>query len=59
VQDDRLLGAAFFTAEGADLVASCITLINAGAPLSRIRDAIYIHPTLSEAMQSAVVALNL
>jgi pyruvate/2-oxoglutarate dehydrogenase complex dihydrolipoamide dehydrogenase (E3) component len=59
VRDNRLLGAAFLTAEGADLVASCITLMNAGAPLTRIRDGIYIHPTLSEAMQSAVVALDL
>jgi pyruvate/2-oxoglutarate dehydrogenase complex dihydrolipoamide dehydrogenase (E3) component len=58
-RDHRLLGAAFLTAEGAELVASCITLMNAGAPLTRIRDGIYIHPTLSEAMQSAVVALNL
>ncbi|MDB6172153.1 MAG: FAD-dependent pyridine nucleotide-disulfide oxidoreductase [Chthoniobacteraceae bacterium] len=59
IRDKRLLGAAFLTAEGAELVASCITLMNTGAPLTRIRDAIYIHPTLSEAMQSAVVALNL
>jgi hypothetical protein len=33
--------------------------MNAGALLTRIRDGIYIHPTLSEAAQSAVVALNL
>lgn len=59
VRDHRLLGAAFLTTEAADLVASCITLMNTGAPLTRIRDGIYIHPTLSEAMQSAVVALNL
>jgi pyruvate/2-oxoglutarate dehydrogenase complex dihydrolipoamide dehydrogenase (E3) component len=59
VRDHRLLGAAFLTSEGAELVASCITLMNAGAPLSRIETGIYIHPTLSEAMQSAVVALNL
>ena len=58
-RDSRLLGAAFLATEGAELVAPCITLMNAGAPLTRIRDGIYIHPTLSEAMQSAVVALNL
>jgi pyruvate/2-oxoglutarate dehydrogenase complex dihydrolipoamide dehydrogenase (E3) component len=58
-RDNRLLGAAAFAAEGAELVASCITLMNSGANLTRIRDGIYIHPTLSEAMQSAVVAMNL
>jgi pyruvate/2-oxoglutarate dehydrogenase complex dihydrolipoamide dehydrogenase (E3) component len=54
-----LLGAAILAVEGGELVASCITLINSGADLTRIRDGIYIHPTLSEAVQSAVVALNL
>jgi pyruvate/2-oxoglutarate dehydrogenase complex dihydrolipoamide dehydrogenase (E3) component len=58
-RDHRLLGAAFLASEGAELVASCITLMNAGAPLTRIAEGIYIHPTLSEAMQSAVVALDL
>jgi pyruvate/2-oxoglutarate dehydrogenase complex dihydrolipoamide dehydrogenase (E3) component len=58
-RDNRLLGAAILAVEGGELVASCITLMNAGAPLTRIRDGIYIHPTLSEAVQSAVVALNL
>ena len=32
---------------------------DSGADLPRIRDGIDIHPTLSEAVQSAVVALNL
>jgi pyruvate/2-oxoglutarate dehydrogenase complex dihydrolipoamide dehydrogenase (E3) component len=58
-RDKRLLGAAILAVEGGELVASCITLMNCGAPLTRIRDGIYIHPTLSEAVQSAVVALNL
>jgi pyruvate/2-oxoglutarate dehydrogenase complex dihydrolipoamide dehydrogenase (E3) component len=57
-RDNRLLGAALLTAEGAELVASCITLMNAEATLTRIREGIYIHPTLSEAMQGAVLALN-
>lgn len=59
IRDKRLLGAAILTVEGGELVASCITLMNSGADLTRIRDGIYIHPTLSEAVQSAVVALNL
>ena len=59
IRDKRLFGAAILAVEGGELVASCITLMNSGADLTRIRDGIYIHPTLSEAVQSAVVALNL
>jgi pyruvate/2-oxoglutarate dehydrogenase complex dihydrolipoamide dehydrogenase (E3) component len=59
VRDKRLLGAAVLAAEGAELVASCITLMNCGADLTRMSSGIYIHPTLSEAVQSAAVALNL
>ena len=59
IRDKRLLGAAILAVEGGALVASCITLMNSGADLTRIRDGIYIHPTLSEAVHSAVVALNL
>jgi hypothetical protein len=33
-------------------------LMNAGAPYRAIRDAVYIHPTLAEAVQSAVTALD-
>jgi pyruvate/2-oxoglutarate dehydrogenase complex dihydrolipoamide dehydrogenase (E3) component len=59
IREKRLLGAAILAVEGGELVASCITLMNSGADLTRIRDGIYIHPTLSKAVQSAVVALNL
>ena len=31
--------------------------MNADAPVSVLRDAVHIHPTLSEAVQSAVLAL--
>ena len=57
--DNRLLGAAVLAAEGAELVASYITLMNTGATLAPICNGIYIHPTLAEAMQSAVLALKL
>jgi pyruvate/2-oxoglutarate dehydrogenase complex dihydrolipoamide dehydrogenase (E3) component len=59
VRDKRLLGAAVLAVEGAELVASCITLMNSGADLTRMSSGIYIHPTLSEAVQSAAVALDL
>jgi pyruvate/2-oxoglutarate dehydrogenase complex dihydrolipoamide dehydrogenase (E3) component len=55
----QLVGAAVLAAQGAELVGSYITLMNAGAKLDAICNGIYIHPTLSEAVQSAAMALNL
>ncbi|MDB5328438.1 MAG: FAD-dependent pyridine nucleotide-disulfide oxidoreductase, partial [Phycisphaerales bacterium] len=49
--DDRLLGAAVLAADGAELVASYITLMNSGATLAAICNGIYIHPTMAEAVQ--------
>jgi pyruvate/2-oxoglutarate dehydrogenase complex dihydrolipoamide dehydrogenase (E3) component len=54
----KLLGATVLAAEGAELVDVFVTLMNAGARVSAIRDAIHIHPTLAEALQSAVAALE-
>lgn len=45
-------------AEGAELVHLYITLMNAHAPYTVMRDALHIHPTLSEAVQSAVAELG-
>jgi hypothetical protein len=36
-------------------VHALITLMNAHAPAAAIREAIFIHPTLAEAVQSAVM----
>lgn len=55
-RDGGLLGATVLAADGAELLAAYITLMNAGVPLRSIADAIYPHPTLSEAMQSAATA---
>ncbi|HXS53009.1 MAG TPA: mercuric reductase [Usitatibacter sp.] len=52
--DDRLLGAAVLATEGAELVHVYVALMNARAPFAAIRDAVFIHPTLAEAVQSAV-----
>jgi pyruvate/2-oxoglutarate dehydrogenase complex dihydrolipoamide dehydrogenase (E3) component len=57
-ETDRLLGAAVLANEGAELVHIYIDLMNAGAPYQVIRDAVHIHPTLAEAVQSAVSALD-
>ncbi len=50
----QILGAAVLSNEGAELVHAYIDLMNAGAPLNVLRDAVHIHPTLGEAVQSAV-----
>ena len=54
----RLLDAAVLAHEGAELVHIYIDLMNAGASYQAIRDAIHIHPTLAEALQSAVSAVD-
>ncbi len=55
---DRILGAAVLGAEGAEIVHLYIDVMNAGGKSAAIRDAIHIHPTLAEAAQSAVTALE-
>jgi pyruvate/2-oxoglutarate dehydrogenase complex dihydrolipoamide dehydrogenase (E3) component len=54
----RVLGASVLAAEGAELIHLFIEVMNAGAPCTVIRDALHIHPTLAEAIQSAVSALR-
>lgn len=54
----RLLGASVLAAEGAELVHIYVTLMNADAPCSVLKNAIQIHPTLAEALQSAVSSLR-
>jgi len=54
----RILGASVLAVEGAELIHLFITLMNARAPYTAIRDAVHIHPTLSEAVQSAVTSLK-
>jgi len=51
---NRILGAAVLASEGAELVHLYVDMMNADAPYTIIRDAIHIHPTLAEAIQSAV-----
>lgn len=49
-----IAGAAVLCENGAELVHMYVDLMNAGAPARVIRDAVHIHPTLAEAVQSAV-----
>lgn len=52
----RLLGAAVLGPQGAELVHLYVGLMNAQVPYTVIEQAIHIHPTLAEALQSAVAA---
>jgi pyruvate/2-oxoglutarate dehydrogenase complex dihydrolipoamide dehydrogenase (E3) component len=52
-----ILGAAVLAVDGAELVHDYVGLMNAKAPYTVIRDAVYIHPTLAEAVQSAVAEI--
>ncbi|MDQ2869876.1 MAG: mercuric reductase [Acidobacteriota bacterium] len=54
----RILGAAVLSAEGAELIHLFIEIMNAKAPCTVIEEAIHIHPTLAEAVQSAVAAVE-
>jgi pyruvate/2-oxoglutarate dehydrogenase complex dihydrolipoamide dehydrogenase (E3) component len=58
VANNRLLGAAVLAADGGELVHAYVDLMNAGAPYTVLRDSLQAHPTLSEAVQSAVAALD-
>lgn len=57
-ESNQLLGATLLCTEASELVHVYIDLINAGAPYTVLRDALHIHPTLAEAVQSAVTALD-
>jgi len=50
----KILGAALVCFDAAEQVHMYIDIMNAGATSAVIRDAIHIHPTLAEAVQSAV-----
>jgi pyruvate/2-oxoglutarate dehydrogenase complex dihydrolipoamide dehydrogenase (E3) component len=56
--EDLLLGAAVLAAEGAEIVHSYAGLISARLPIDAMRDALFIHPTLAEATQSALGCLE-
>lgn len=55
---ERLLGAAVLATDGAELVHLYVGLMNADLPYGAMERAIHIHPTLAEALQSAVASLR-
>jgi pyruvate/2-oxoglutarate dehydrogenase complex dihydrolipoamide dehydrogenase (E3) component len=54
----QILGAAVLSADGSELVHLFVDLMNAKAPYTVLRDAVHIHPTLAEAVQSAVSGIS-
>lgn len=51
---EKFLGAAVLAYEAAEIIHSYVDLMNANAKFTVLRDAVHIHPTLAEAIQSAV-----
>jgi pyruvate/2-oxoglutarate dehydrogenase complex dihydrolipoamide dehydrogenase (E3) component len=51
-EDETILGAAVLAAEGAELVHCYVAVMQAGATFRAIEDAIQIHPTLAEGLQT-------
>jgi pyruvate/2-oxoglutarate dehydrogenase complex dihydrolipoamide dehydrogenase (E3) component len=51
---NRILGAAVLSSDAAELIHMYVDLMNADAPYTVIYDAIHIHPTLAEAIQSVM-----
>ena len=57
-ESGQILGAAVLAADGSELVHMFVDLMNAKAPYTVLRDAVHIHPTLAEAVQSAVSGIR-
>jgi pyruvate/2-oxoglutarate dehydrogenase complex dihydrolipoamide dehydrogenase (E3) component len=55
---DLILGAAVLAPHGGELVHIFVDAMNARASVSKIANSVYIHPTLAEAVQSAVEKLK-
>jgi pyruvate/2-oxoglutarate dehydrogenase complex dihydrolipoamide dehydrogenase (E3) component len=55
---DLIVGAAVLAANGAELVHTYVDLMNAAAPFTVIRDAIHIHPTQSESLQTVLADID-
>lgn len=51
---EKILGAAVLAHNAAEIVHGYVDLMNADKPFTNLRDSVHIHPTLMEAVQSAV-----
>jgi pyruvate/2-oxoglutarate dehydrogenase complex dihydrolipoamide dehydrogenase (E3) component len=48
VDDDRILGFTMLGAEAGEVVAAVQTAMLAGLPSTRLRDAVFTHPTMAK-----------
>ena len=55
---DRLLGAHLFCEESYEMINTAKLAIDAGLPYQTLRDAIYTHPTMSEAFNDLFAAVS-
>ena len=55
---DEILGFTAFGAEATELLAAVQTAMAGGLPYTTVGDAIYTHPTMSEAMQECFHGLT-
>ena len=51
---EKIIGAAILASAGAEMVHEYVDLMNADAKFTVLRDSVHIHPTLAEAVQSAI-----
>lgn len=56
--DGTILGAAVLAHEGAEIVHCYVDVIQAGGTYRDIRDALHIHPTIAEAVQTVLAQLD-
>ncbi|GAB4452102.1 MAG: FAD-containing oxidoreductase [Armatimonadaceae bacterium] len=57
-ETQQLLGATVLSDEAAEVLHIYVNTMNSAAPYTVIRDAVYTHPTLAEAIQSATQAVT-
>ncbi len=57
-ETDRILGAAILGSEGGEVVQILQAVMLTGAPYTRLKGAIYIHPTLAEGLWSLMEAVT-
>lgn len=55
---DRILGAHLFCADSHEMINLVKLAMDAGLPFSALRDAIYTHPTMSEALNDLFASLS-
>lgn len=57
-EDERLIGAHIMGIEACDLAQQCANMMNSGVTLSRMREMIFSHPSVSEVLLAATHAVK-